>query len=225
MVFSINKANPGCVKNPIFDRPCSTIGALFSPQCRYPMEALISSTAAVAIAEIGDKTQLLTLFLISRYRKPWPIIAGVLLATLVNHGLSAWLGSWMAGFIPANWLPYMVSGSFFAVGLWLLVPDKDDEGSEQFGQYGAFIASLALFFLAEIGDKTQIATVILAAKYTSALQVVTGTTLGVLIANVPVIFAGDWIMARIPLAAARKMAFLLFMLLALLSLAGAALLP
>jgi Ca2+/H+ antiporter, TMEM165/GDT1 family len=185
------------------------------------MEALFSSTAAVAIAEIGDKTQLLTLFLITRYRKPWPIIAGVLLATLVNHGLSAWLGSWVAGFIPAQWLPYIVSLSFVAVGLWLLIPDKDDEENERFSQYGAFTASLVLFFLAEIGDKTQIATVILAAKYSATLQVVLGTTIGMLLANVPVIFAGQWIMTKIPLDAARKMAFVLFMLLAIATLAGA----
>lgn len=185
------------------------------------MEALISSTASVAIAEIGDKTQLLTLFLITRYGKPWPIIAGVLLATLVNHGLSAWLGSWVAGFIPANWLPFIVAFSFIAVGLWLLVPDKDDEEDSRFSQYGAFMASLVLFFLAEIGDKTQIATVILAAKYSATVQVVIGTTLGMLLANVPVIFAGSWIMARIPMATTRKLAFLLFMVLGGATLIGA----
>ncbi len=185
------------------------------------MEALISSTVAVALAEIGDKTQLLTLFLISRYRKPWPIVAGILLATLVNHGLSAWLGSWVASFIPQQWLPFIVAASFIAVGLWLLVPDKDEDEGDRFAQYGAFVASLVLFFLAEIGDKTQIATVILAAKYTATVQVVLGTTLGMLLANVPVILAGQWIMARIPLAAARKMAFLLFMLLAVATLIGA----
>jgi Ca2+/H+ antiporter, TMEM165/GDT1 family len=185
------------------------------------MEALFSSIAAVAIAEIGDKTQLLTLFLISRYRKPWPIIAGVILATLVNHGLSAWLGSWVAARLPAHWLPYLVSLSFFAVGFWLLVPDKEDDSNERFGQYGAFIASLVLFFLAEIGDKTQIATVILAAKYPDTLNVVVGTTLGMLLANVPVIFAGQWLMARMPLAAARKAAFLLFMALAVVTLLSA----
>lgn len=179
------------------------------------MQALISSTAAVAIAEIGDKTQLLTLLLISRYGKPWPIAAGILLATLVNHGLSAWLGSWVAGFIPAGWLPYLVAMSFIAVGIWLLVPDKDDGDAARFGQYGAFLASLVLFFIAEIGDKTQIATVVLAAKYSATTEVVIGTTLGMLLANVPVIIAGQWIMARMPMAAARKLAFTLFMLLAL----------
>lgn len=185
------------------------------------MEAFFSSVAAVAIAEIGDKTQLLALFLVTRYRRPWPITLGVLVATLVNHGLSAWLGAWLAGLISPSWMPYLISASFVAVGFWLLVPDKDDEGESMFTRYGPLIATLVLFFLAEIGDKTQIATVILAAKYSAATTlVVLGTTVGMLLANVPIIFGGGWIMARIPLDLARRAAFGLFMALALITLIG-----
>lgn len=185
------------------------------------LDAFFSSTAAVAIAEIGDKTQLLALLLISRYRQPWTISLGVFLATLVNHGLSAWLGAFIAQWIPPGVMPWLVAGSFLAVGLWLLVPDKDDEDSGQFAHLGALMATLVLFFLAEIGDKTQIATVILAAKFPQAtLEVITGTTTGMLLANVPVIFAGGWLMQKMPLQLARRAAFVLFMALAAATLVG-----
>lgn len=189
------------------------------------MEAFISSTLAVAIAEIGDKTQLLALFLAARYSRPLLISLGVLVATLVNHGLSVWLGAWIAEFIPPHWIPWIISLSFVAIALWLLVPDKEDDDMGRFAHYGPFVATLVLFFLAEIGDKTQIATVILAAKYNAdlwmSLAVVAGTTFGMLLANVPVIFAGKWIMDRLPLAIARKAAFVLFMVLAGITLIGA----
>ncbi|QEI14165.1 TMEM165/GDT1 family protein [Cellvibrio japonicus] len=186
------------------------------------MEALFSSTLAVAIAEIGDKTQLLALFLAARYGRPYLISLGVLVATLVNHALSAWLGAWLVDVIPPHWVPWIISGSFVAIALWLLVPDKEDDDLGRFANYGPFVATLVLFFLAEIGDKTQIATVILAAKYSAdfwmTIAVITGTTLGMLIANIPVIFAGKWIMDRLPLNIARKAAFVLFLLLAVLTL-------
>lgn len=189
------------------------------------MEAFISSTLAVAIAEIGDKTQLLALFLAARYHRPFLISFGVLVATLVNHGLSVWLGAWAVAYIPTHWIPWIISLSFVAIALWLLVPDKEDDDMGRFAQYGPFIATLVLFFLAEIGDKTQIATVILAAKYNAdiwmSLAVVAGTTLGMLLANVPVIFAGKWIMDRLPLNVARKAAFVLFIALAIITLVGA----
>ncbi len=189
------------------------------------MEAFISSTLAVAVAEIGDKTQLLALFLAARYNRPILISIGVLVATLVNHGLSVWLGAWIGELIPPHWIPWIISASFVAIALWLLVPDKEDDDMGRFAQYGPFIATLVLFFLAEIGDKTQIATVILAAKYNAdiwmSLAVVAGTTFGMLLANVPVIFAGKWIMDRLPLAIARKAAFALFIALAVITLIGA----
>ena len=181
------------------------------------MEALFSSFTAVAIAEIGDKTQLLSLFLAARFRAKGAIIAGILVATLLNHAASAWLGVWVAQFIPQGWHSALLGGSFIAVALWLLIPDKD--GSEDTGvlRYGAFAASCILFFLAEIGDKTQIATVLLAASFSDAVWwVIWGTTLGMLAANVPVVYAGSWLLQRIPLNIARYCACGVFMLIGVL---------
>lgn len=174
------------------------------------MDAFLTSTVAVAIAEIGDKTQLLSLFLITRFHRRGAIILGLTLATLVNHGLSAFLGQWLSELIPDEWVRWILGGSFIAVGLWLLIPDKDDAGPSRFDQLGAFWATFILFFLAEIGDKTQIATVLLAAQFQSVFWVTLGTTLGMLLANVPVILAGHWLMQRLPMAAAHKVASLLF---------------
>ncbi|RYZ92609.1 MAG: TMEM165/GDT1 family protein [Moraxellaceae bacterium] len=186
------------------------------------MEAFLSSTLAVAIAEIGDKTQLLALFLVTKYGRPYVISIGVLLSTLLNHALSAWVGAWLGEKIPTDYIPWIISASFIAVAIWLLVPDKEDDDMGKFSQYGPLVATCVLFFLAEIGDKTQIATVILAAQYqTQILWVITGTTLGMLIANVPVIFAGKWLMRRIPLKLAHKCAFILFSALAVLTLVKA----
>ncbi|MDX3774137.1 TMEM165/GDT1 family protein [Chromatiaceae bacterium AAb-1] len=178
------------------------------------MEPLLSSFTAVAIAEIGDKTQLLSLFLAARFRSRMAIIAGILMATLLNHAASAWLGVWVAQFIPQGWHAWLLGGSFIVVALWLLIPDKDDSSENSVLKYGAFAASCILFFLAEIGDKTQIATVILSATYpASTWMVIWGTTLGMLAANVPVVYAGGWLMQRIPLNWARSVACGVFMLL------------
>jgi len=175
------------------------------------MEALLSSASAVAIAEIGDKTQLLSLFLAARFTQRNAIIAGILIATLLNHALSAWLGAWIADWIPATWLPIIVGVSFIAVGLWVLIPDKEDDDDAGVLRFGAFIATCVLFFIAEIGDKTQIATVILAARFDDAtLWVIVGTTLGMMLANVPVVYAGAWLMERMPLVWARRGACMLF---------------
>lgn len=183
------------------------------------MEAFLSSTLAVAIAEIGDKTQLLALFLVTKYGRPYIISLGVLLATLLNHALSAWFGAWLGDKLPVEYIPWIISTSFIGVAIWLLIPDKEDDNQSRFSQYGPLFATCALFFLAEIGDKTQIATVILAAQYqTQVIWVLLGTTLGMLIANVPVIFAGKWLMQRIPLGLAHKFAFVLFITLAILTL-------
>jgi putative Ca2+/H+ antiporter (TMEM165/GDT1 family) len=188
------------------------------------VEAFLSSSLAVAIAEIGDKTQLLALFLAARYGRPYIISLGVLIATLVNHALSAWLGSVLADVIPPQWVPWLISFSFFAIGLWLLIPDKEDDSMGRFANYGPFLATLVLFFLAEIGDKTQIATVILAAKFNTDIwetaAVIAGTTFGMLLANVPVIFAGKWLMDKLPLGIAHKIACVLFILLGIATLVG-----
>jgi putative Ca2+/H+ antiporter (TMEM165/GDT1 family) len=178
------------------------------------MDAFLASTFAVAIAEIGDKTQLLSLFLVARYAKRTPIILGILVATLLNHALSALLGAWIAEWIPQAWLPWILAISFVVIALWLLIPDQDDSGDSAFLGMGAFMATTVMFFLAEIGDKTQIATVVLAARYTETYWVIMGTTVGMLLANIPVIMAGKWLMERLPLATARIGASFLFVILA-----------
>ncbi|MEE2022976.1 TMEM165/GDT1 family protein [Alkalimonas mucilaginosa] len=182
------------------------------------MDAFLASFTAVAIAEIGDKTQLLSLFLAARFRSKLAIIAGILVATLLNHAASAWLGVWVAQFIPEGWQGFLLGGSFILVALWLLIPDKDDSEDTGVLKFGAFMASCILFFLAEIGDKTQIATVILAATFEDAIwMVIWGTTFGMLAANVPVVYAGSWLMEKISLDWARRAACAIFMLLGILT--------
>lgn len=185
------------------------------------MDAFLASTLSVAIAEIGDKTQLLSLFLISRFHRRTPIILGILIATLVNHGVSAWIGAWVASWFPQAWLPWLVAFSFVAIALWLLFPDKDDSEDSKLLGLGAFAATTIMFFLAEIGDKTQIATVVLAARYDATFLVIVGTTVGMLLANIPVIVAGKWLMQRLPLATARIGASILFVCLAAITLVAA----
>ena len=182
----------------------------------------VSSTLAVALAEIGDKTQLLSLLLVARFRNRGAIIAGILLATLLNHGVSAWLGDWLGQSLSQWWqsdtLDIVLAASFLLMAVWILIPDKEDDGDSRFQQYGAFIATTVLFFLAEIGDKTQVATVLLAAEYQSLLWVTLGTTLGMLIANVPIVIWGQTLMQRLPLALARKATAAVFVVLAVLAL-------
>lgn len=174
------------------------------------MDALFVSTLAVAVAEIGDKTQLLALVLAARYRKPWPIVAGILVATLLNHALAGWLGALVTGWVSPQVLRWGVVVSFLAVAAWALVPDKLEEDEAKTPKYGAFLATLVAFFLVEIGDKTQIATIVLAAQYSPLWQVVAGTTLGMAIANVPVVLLGARFAAKLPLKAARYAAAALF---------------
>ena len=175
------------------------------------MEALLVSTGVVAIGEIGDKTQLLSLVLAARFRRPWPTVAGILVATLANHALAGWLGNWVRGVVPADLLRWLLAASFFAVALWALKPDTlDDERAPEAGRWGVFGVTVVAFFLAEMGDKTQIATVMLAAKFDALAAVVVGTTLGMLIANVPVVFAGKLAADRIPFKAIRIVAAAIF---------------
>ena len=169
------------------------------------------STGTVALAEIGDKTQLLALLLAARFRKPVPIILGILVATLLNHALAAWFGTLVAAFLKPEILRWVVAASFLAVALWTLKPDKLDEGETQFSARGAFIATTIAFFIAEIGDKTQVATVLLAAKYQPLWEVVVGTTVGMLLANVPVVLLGARFADRLPLKAARYIAAAVFL--------------
>ncbi|KFN50792.1 TMEM165/GDT1 family protein [Arenimonas composti] len=179
------------------------------------MNALLVSTLAVAIAEIGDKTQLLALLLAARYRKPWPVVAGILVATLLNHALAGWVGNLVAGWIDPQWLRWGVVVAFAAVAAWTLVPDKmDEEGAPKPPRFGPFVATTIAFFLVEMGDKTQVATVVLAAQYAPLWQVVAGTTLGMLLANAPVVLLGARFADRLPLKAARWTAAALFAALA-----------
>lgn len=176
--------------------------------------ALLISTLIVTLAEIGDKTQLLALVLIARYRQPWPIVWGILLATLLNHAMAAWLGTLAASWLSGDWLKWLLGISFILMGFWVLIPDKlDDEDSDpRWLKKGAFIATLVLFFLAEMGDKTQVATVVLGAHFESLVGVVLGTTLGMLLANVPVILAGHLMVDRLPVKAIHGITAVLFIL-------------
>lgn len=185
------------------------------------MEAFLSSTLGVFISEIGDKTQLLTLFLAARFAQKNAIILGIFVATLLNHAVSAFLGVWLAQAISPEVMKWVVGASFILVGLWLLIPDKDDDDdSNGWLKYGAFMATVVLFFLAEIGDKTQVATVVLAAKYHSLFWVVSGSVLGLMLANVPVAYWGERIMKKIPATAVRIAACALFCVLGVVTLAG-----
>lgn len=167
------------------------------------MDPLLTSTFAVAIAEIGDKTQLLSLILAARFANKWAIICGILVATVINHGLSAYLGLVSAQFLDQAWVQYVISGSFILVGLWLLIPDNMDNEEIGLSKYGPFIVTAVLFFLAEIGDKTQVATILLGAQYQDVLIITIGTTIGMLLANIPVIWFGKALMRRLPLNMAR----------------------
>ncbi|EMR13093.1 transmembrane protein [Methylophaga lonarensis MPL] len=177
------------------------------------MEAFLVSTTTVALAEIGDKTQLLSLILAARFRAPLAIILGILVATILNHALSAWLGIWITSLISAETGRILVAISFLLVAAWILIPDKQDDKPGLFSRMGAFWATTLLFFIAEIGDKTQVATVILAAQYQSLIWVTLGTTLGMLLANIPVVLFGQTLMKRMPLKLARYSASAVFMVL------------
>jgi putative Ca2+/H+ antiporter (TMEM165/GDT1 family) len=162
------------------------------------MEAFFVSTGIVALAEIGDKTQLLAFILAARFRKPVPIILGILVATLLNHGLAGALGAWITTQLSPETLRYGLGISFLAMAAWIMVPDKVDDAEARLSRYGIFATTLVTFFLAEIGDKTQIATIMLAAQYSSLLAVVVGTTAGMMLANVPAVLLGDRIANALP---------------------------
>jgi putative Ca2+/H+ antiporter (TMEM165/GDT1 family) len=177
----------------------------------FSLQTLLVSAAAVAIAEIGDKTQLLSLILAAKYRRPWPIVIGIFVATLVNHALAGAAGAVVAQWFSPQTLRWIVAASFFAVALWTLKPDAADEaGAERGSTHGVLVATLIAFFLAEMGDKTQVATIVLAAQYHPLWQVVAGTTIGMLLANVPVVWLGARFASRLPLKAARIAAAALF---------------
>jgi putative Ca2+/H+ antiporter (TMEM165/GDT1 family) len=175
------------------------------------LEALLVSTLVVAVGELGDKTQLLTLVLAARYRRPWPIIAGILVATLANHTVAASLGQWVRDAVAPEIMRWGLALSFFAVAAWALKPDQFDESdAPPVSDRNVFVVTVVAFFLAEIGDKTQIATAMLAAKFDSLVAVVAGTTLGMLLVDAPTAFLGDAAAKRIPFRAVRIAAAALF---------------
>jgi putative Ca2+/H+ antiporter (TMEM165/GDT1 family) len=175
------------------------------------MEAFLVSTGIVALAEMGDKTQLLALVLAVRFRKPWPIVWGILVATLVNHGLAGAVGAWVTEFLGPDILRWVLAGSFIAMAVWMLVPDTlDEEQSDTAPRWGVFGTTVFAFFLAEMGDKTQIATVMLAARYHAYFWVVAGTTLGMMLANVPVVWLGERMTRLVPMRLVHTVAALIF---------------
>jgi putative Ca2+/H+ antiporter (TMEM165/GDT1 family) len=186
------------------------------------LEAFLFSTGVVALAEIGDKTQLLAFILAARFRRPWPIVAGILAATIANHALAGAAGAWLMSVVGPVAMRWVLGVSFLAMAAWTLVPDHVDEGEvAPRSGHGVFLTTVAAFFLAEMGDKTQVATVALAAKYASTVAVVAGTTLGMMIANVPAVFLGDRLLRRMPVRLVHAVAAALFAVLGVATLLGA----
>ena len=186
------------------------------------MESLFISTGVVALAEIGDKTQLLAFLLATRFKKPLPIIAGILVATILNHALAGALGAWITAMLSPQALRWILGLSFIGMAVWTLIPDKIEEEEMQVAKkFGVFGATLITFFLAEMGDKTQIATVAMAAHYPNPVMVVIGTTLGMMIADVPAVFIGDRLAARIPMKLVHGIAAAMFATMGVAALLGA----
>ena len=175
-------------------------------------QAFIVSTSVVALAEMGDKTQLLSLILAARYRKPMPIVLGILVATLLNHAIAGALGAWLSSLMRPEVLNWVMAAAFIAMGLWILVPDKLDEDDVAVPkqQMGVFFATVVAFFLAEMGDKTQFATIALAAQYSDVLSVVLGTTLGMMMANAPAVYLGNRFAQRLPTKIIHMIAAIIF---------------
>lgn len=179
------------------------------------MDALLTSAAVVALAEIGDKTQLLAIVLATRFGKPLLIIAGIMAATLANHFLAALVGAQVASILEGQWFRYLIAASFMLMAAWTLIPDKLDEADDRPARFGAFGTTLIAFFLVEMGDKTQVATVALGARYQEIVPVTLGTTLGMMLANVPAVLLGNQVLKAVPLKTVRRVAAGLFLVLGL----------
>lgn len=178
------------------------------------MEAFLISSGIVALAEMGDKTQLLALVLAVKFRQPWPIVLGIFVATIANHALAGAAGAWVTTVMGPDVLRWVLGGSFLAMAVWMLIPDKiDDESTGHTPRLGVFGTTVVAFFLAEMGDKTQVATVMLAAQYSSTAMVVAGTTLGMMLANAPVVWLGERMTKLIPLRVVHIVSALIFLLL------------
>ena len=174
-------------------------------------DAILTSTTIVALAEIGDKTQLLAILLATRFRRPMPVIAGIFVATIANHALAALLGAQVATLLDGLWFRYAVALAFIAMALWTLVPDAIDDLDQKPARFGAFVTTMIAFFLVEMGDKTQIATIALGARYHEVASVALGTTIGMMIANVPAVLLGQQLINRVPLRLVRRIAAALFL--------------
>ena len=185
------------------------------------MDAFLVSTGIVGLAEIGDKTQLLAFLLAAKFRRPLPIVMGILVATLANHAFAAAVGAWISAMVAPEVMRWVLGVSFLAMAAWTLVPDKIDDTDAGLGRYGVFLTTLVAFFLAEMGDKTQIATVALAARYESMLAVVAGTTFGMMLANVPAVYFGERIAGKLPLRLVHGIAAAIFAALGIATLLGA----
>lgn len=185
------------------------------------MEAFLISTGIVGLAEIGDKTQLLAFLLAAKFRKPLPIVLAIFVATVANHAFAAAVGAWITSMLGPDVLRWVLGVSFLAMAAWTLIPDKLDEDETKLAKYGVFLTTLIAFFMAEMGDKTQVATVALAARYHDIVSVVLGTTFGMMLANVPVVYLGDKIANRVSLRLVHGIAALVFAVLGVATLLGA----
>ena len=184
----------------------------------FNVDAFLVSTGIVALAEMGDKTQLLALLLAARFKKPWPIVWGILVATLANHAMAGALGAWLTTLLSPDVLRWILGASFLAMAAWMLVPDKlDDDSDSQPPRWGVFATTVVLFFLAEMGDKTQIATVMLAARFDAYVAVVAGTTLGMMLANAPVVWLGERVTRLVPLRVVHIVSAIIFAVLGVLA--------
>ncbi len=186
------------------------------------MEAFLISTGLVALAEMGDKTQLLALLLTLKFRRPWPIVAGIFVATVANHALAGAVGAWVTTWLGPVWLRWILGLSFLAMAVWMLIPDRidDDEAEGASARWGVFGTTVIAFFLAEMGDKSQIASVMLAAQYSGWFWVVLGTSLGMMLANAPVVWLGERLTRRIPVALLHRISALVFAVLGGITLLG-----
>lgn len=202
---------------------CCTVNCVLRPKEPHViMEAFLVATGVVALAEMGDKTQLLALLLAARFRKPWPIVLGIFAATVINHALAGAVGNYITRWLGPEVLRWILGGSFIAMAAWMLIPDKlDDDDAPSVSKFGVFGTTVIAFFLAEMGDKTQIATVMLAARFThDYLWVVMGTTLGMMLANAPVVWLGDKIVQRVPIKLVHGISAAIFLVLGIIMIIG-----
>jgi putative Ca2+/H+ antiporter (TMEM165/GDT1 family) len=200
------------------ERPCYDEGTTNSNR---RMDAFLLSTGIVALAELGDKTQLLAFLLAARFRRPVPIVLGIFTATVLNHAFAAAVGAWVGAQLGAEVLRWVLGLSFLGMAAWIMVPDKLDDGETKLARYGVFATTVVAFFLAEMGDKTQVATVALAARFTATWAVVAGTTFGMMLANVPAVYFGERIAHKVPLKLVHGIAALLFAGIGIATLLGA----